>query len=274
LLRLLRGEVAADGGQIRKADALRVVYFDQNRPLDLEVTLRRALAPDSDSVIYQDRITHVASWAARFLFTGEQLNQPVGRLSGGERARVLIAQLMLQPADVLLLDEPTNDLDIPTLEILEESLLEFRGALVLVTHDRYMLDRVSTVVLGLDGLGNAERFADYSQWEAWQEEQLRVASDDMAATKPTPATAPNATVAAKKKLSYMEAREYSTIEQRIADAEQLLKEKQAVLEDPAIVSNAARLVSAHTELEEAQKALDGLIERWTELEEKTSGLGS
>ena len=103
-------------------------------------------------MIYQDRVIHVASWAARFLFTGEQLNQPVGRLSGGERARVLIAQLMLQPADVLLLDEPTNDLDIPTLEILEESLLEYRGALVLVTHDRYMLDRVSTIVLGLDGL--------------------------------------------------------------------------------------------------------------------------
>src|SRR6202035_4061927 len=80
--------------------------------------MRGALAPDSDSVIYQDRVIHVASWAARFLFTGEQLNQPIGRLSGGERARVLIAQLMLQPADLLLLDEPTNDLDIPTLEIL------------------------------------------------------------------------------------------------------------------------------------------------------------
>ena len=136
-----------------RADSLRIVYFDQNRELDPELTLRRALAPDSDSVIYQDRVIHVASWAARFLFTGEQLNQPVGKLSGGERARVLIAQLMLQPADVLLLDEPTNDLDIPTLEVLEESLLEFRGALVLVTHDRYLLDRVSTIVLGLDGAG-------------------------------------------------------------------------------------------------------------------------
>jgi ABC-type nitrate/sulfonate/bicarbonate transport system ATPase subunit len=112
------------------------------------LTLRRALAPHSDSVVYQDRTIHVASWAARFMFTNEQLNQPVDRLSGGERARVLIAKLMLEPADVLLLDEPTNDLDIPTLEILEESLLEFRGALVLVTHDRYMLDRVSTIGLG------------------------------------------------------------------------------------------------------------------------------
>jgi len=153
LLRLLLGENQPATGKIQRASVLRIVYFDQTRQLDESGTLRRALAPDSDSVIYQDRVIHVAAWAARFLFTSEQLNQPVSRLSGGERARVLIAQLMLQPADLLLLDEPTNDLDIPTLEILEESLLEYRGALVLVTHDRYLLDRVSTVVLGLDGQG-------------------------------------------------------------------------------------------------------------------------
>jgi len=175
LLRLLRGELSASAGEIRRADWLRIVYFDQTRQLDPDVTLRRALAPGSDSVIYQDRVIHVASWAARFLFTSEQLNQPIGRLSGGERARVLIAQLMLQPADVLLLDEPTNDLDIPTLDILEESLLEYRGALVLVTHDRYMLDRVSTIVLGLDGQGSADSFADYSQWESWQAERKQPA---------------------------------------------------------------------------------------------------
>ena len=161
LLRLLSGELKEDAGSIQRANALRVVYFEQNRQMDESLTLRRALAPESDSVIYQDRVIHVASWAARFLFTGEQLNQPVSRLSGGEKARVLIANLMLQPADLLLLDEPTNDLDIATLEILEESLLEYPGALVLVTHDRYMLDRISNVVLGLDGLGGAERFADY-----------------------------------------------------------------------------------------------------------------
>src|SRR4030088_1909092 len=171
LLRLLRGDLSPTSGDIRRAEWLRVVYFDQSRELDTNVTLRRALAPEGDSVIYQDRVIHVASWAAKFLFTGEQLNQPVERLSGGERARVLIAKLMLEPADLLLLDEPTNDLDIPTLEILEESLLEFKGALVLVTHDRYMLDRVSTVVWGLDGEGNAGSFADFSQWEDWQAQQ-------------------------------------------------------------------------------------------------------
>src|SRR6266478_5237282 len=173
LLRLMRGDIKPEVGKIRRAEGLRVVYFDQNRQLDPEVTLRRALAPDSDAVIYQDRVIHVASWAERFLFSAENLNQRVSQLSGGERARVLIAQLMLQPADVWLLDEPTNDLDIPTLEILEESLLEYPGALVLVTHDRFLLDRVSTIVFGLDGFGGAERFADYFQWEEWKAQNER-----------------------------------------------------------------------------------------------------
>src|SRR5215469_4116638 len=268
LLRLLRGELSPDTGLIKTADALRIVYFDQNRPLDLEVTLRRALAPDSDSVVYQDRVIHVASWAARFLFTGEQLNQPVGRLSGGERARVLIAQLMLQPADVLLLDEPTNDLDIPTLEILEENLLEFRGALVLVTHDRYLLDRVSGVVLGLDGRGGAERFADYSQWEAWYEEREAESkqTDASRAAQETPAPTPVA--ASRKKLSYLEAREFAGIEERIAEAEAVLQASRAAEEDPAIMSDAEKLLAAHARLEEAQKAVDQLYARWAELEAK------
>jgi ATP-binding cassette subfamily F protein uup len=269
LLRLLRGELAPSSGEIRKADWLRIVYFDQTRQLDPTVTLRRALAPDGDSVVYQDRVIHVASWAAKFLFTGEQLNQPVDRLSGGERARVLIAQLMLQPADVLLLDEPTNDLDIPTLEILEESLLEFRGSLVLVTHDRYMLDRVSTVVLGLDGRGGAESFADYSQWESWQSDRKRSAKLDVGPGRRAPASEELLSPAqAKKKLSYLEAREYAVIEQRIAAAEQTLQSKRTQLEDPAIASNGPRLLSAHAEMEAAQEYRDALYARWVELEEK------
>src|SRR5205814_10480906 len=271
LLRLLRGDLQPSAGKVKKADALRVVYFDQNRQLDPDILLKRALAPDSDSVIYQDRVIHVAGWAARFLFTGEDLNRPVGRLSGGERARVLIAQLMLQPADVLLLDEPTNDLDIPTLEILEESLLEFRGALVLVTHDRYMLDRVSNVVLWLDGMGQAETFADYPQWESWQAEgKLEV--------KPSGRSTPLAQkftdfpLPQKKKLSYLEAREYAGIEQRIADAEQVLESKRTELDNPAIVSDASRLVAAHAEVEAAQKNLDTLYARWAELEDKAGDL--
>ena len=264
LLKLIRGELQPESGAIRRAAALRTVYFDQNRALDPDVTLRRALAPDSDSVLYQDRVVHVASWAARFLFTGEQLNQPVGRLSGGERARVLIARLMLEPADLLLLDEPTNDLDIPTLEILEESLLEFRGALVLVTHDRYMLDRVSTSVLGLDGRGGAERFADYSQWDAWQQEAKQPKRAEPA-RQPEPEPSRG-----KKKLSYLEARELEGIEARITAAEEALNEQRRILADPAVATDAQRLQEALKAEEEAQSAMDDLYARWAELEAKTS----
>ncbi len=270
-LRMLRGEVAPTRGEIRRADWLRTVYFDQSRQLDLSLTLRRALAPEGDSVVYQDRVIHVASWAAKFLFSGEQLDQPVERLSGGERARVLIAQLMLQPADILLLDEPTNDLDIPTLEILEESLLEFRGSIVLVTHDRYLLDRVSTVVLGFDGQGGAASFADYGQWETWQAERKRVRNQVEISSQPIPGS-PAPPVQAQKKLSYLEAREYAGIEQRITDAEQRLQSKRAALEDPAIASDGPRLVAAHAEMEAAQKDLDTLYARWSELQEKADSL--
>ena len=259
-------------GEIRRADSLRIVYFDQNRELDPDISLRRALAPDSDSVIYQDRVIHVAAWAARFLFDPEHLSQPVGKLSGGERARVLIAQLMLQPADVLLLDEPTNDLDIPTLEILEESLLEYRGALVLVTHDRYMLDRVSTIVLGLDGLGGAERFADYSQWDVWQRARQKGTTNLSSGTKRSPAAGEAQPAIAKKKLSYHEVRELETIEERIAEADKNLEARRAALEDPAVTGDPARLKTACIEMEEAQNTLDRLYARWAELEKKKRGL--
>ncbi len=269
LLRLLQGELAPTVGQIRSADWLRIVYFDQTRTLDPDVTLRRALAPDGDSVVFRGTEIHVAGWAARFLFTSEQLNQPIGRLSGGERARVLIAQLMLQPADILLLDEPTNDLDIPTLEILEESLIDFPGSLVLVTHDRYMLDRVSSIVMGLNGKGGADSFADYGQWEAWQVQRSKVEvakSGGLPSNGSGGSSAPRAT--AKKKLSYLEAREYAAIERRVEEAEALVQAKREELEDPANATDASRLVTAQAAMETAQEQLDLLYARWAELEKK------
>jgi ABC transport system ATP-binding/permease protein len=191
---------------------------------------------------------------------------------------------MLQPADVLLLDEPTNDLDIPTLEVLEETLLEFTGALVLVTHDRYLLDRVSTTVLGLDGAGNAAAFADYAQWEAWRDQQSRAPAagsaalpgqrpakrggDETAQTTVSSANAAAFMAAPKKKLSYMEAREYAAIESQISEAEARLSVAQLALNDPAIQSNAGALIATQSELEQAEAALDRLLTRWTELEEK------
>jgi ATP-binding cassette subfamily F protein uup len=273
LLRLLTGELQPASGTLKLASSLKIVYFSQTRELDEDLTLRRALAPDSDSVVYQGRVVHVASYATKFLFTSEQLNQPVSRLSGGERARVLIAKLMLEPADLLLLDEPTNDLDIATLEILEESLLEYTGALVLVTHDRYMLDRVSTTVLGLDGRGGAERFADYSQWEQGKgikgEEIIAQAIAPGAAG--TAVSAPVAVAAnpgGKKKLSYLEAREYAGIEAAVEAAEDRLQAAREMIDDPEVAIDAERLTAALAEMEKAQEAADALYARWAELTEK------
>jgi ABC transport system ATP-binding/permease protein len=264
LLQLLRGDLAPLAGQIQRAEGLRIVYFDQRRRLNPDLTLRRALAPDSDSVIYRDRVIHIASWAARFLFANEQLDQPVSRLSGGERARVLIANLMLEPADLLLLDEPTNDLDIPTLEILEESLLEFEGALVLVTHDRYLLDRVASVVLGLDD-GKAAAFADYSQWAAGQRTALKPSRPKSAAA---PAALQVNASSSKKKLSYLENREYESIGQRIPELEEELNRKRLAMQAAAL-KGPYLLQEMYEEIEASQAEIDSLYERWMELEEKT-----
>jgi ATP-binding cassette subfamily F protein uup len=163
---------------------------------------------------------------------------------------------------LLLLDEPTNDLDIPTLEILEESLLEFEGALVLVTHDRYLLDRVSTVVLGLDGSGKAERFADYSQWAA---ESARAQAKPKATRTVAPA-GPGAEPP-RKKLSYIEGREYESIERRLSEMEDAIHQKRAALQEAAL-KDPRSLEQIHREIEASQQEIDLLYARWVELEEK------
>jgi len=263
VLRAITGEIPVSAGTVKRASALRIVYLSQLRELDLSLTLHRALAPDSDAVVYQGRVVHVASYAAKFLFTGDQLRQPVERLSGGERARVLLARMMLQPADVLILDEPTNDLDIPTLEILEEALQEFSGAVVLVTHDRHLLDRVTDSVLGLDGRGNAALFADYLQWEQWRESSS-VPSESIPVVSTPARSAPSA----KKKLSYMEQREFDSIDASIAAADNRLAAARQRMEDSAVATNPGALTEALAELEAAQVEHDRLVERWIELSEK------
>jgi ATP-binding cassette subfamily F protein uup len=211
-------------------------------------------------VIYQDRPIHVAGWAKRFLFESGQLDRPISSLSGGEQARVLIARLMLQPADLLLLDEPTNDLDIPTLEVLEDSLADFPGALVLVTHDRYLLDRVSTVVLGLDGKGGAQLFADYYQWET--------ARNQAAAPVVRREAPPAKSLSAKKKLNYLESREWEQMEGCILDAEQALEAVRAEMQSSEVVSDGPRLQACYGQLQQAEAAVHALYARWAELEAK------
>ena len=263
LLKVLQGEMPPDEGTIRRADRLQMVSFAQDRGahLDLDVSLRRTLCPEGDSVIYRGRPIHVAGWAKRFLFREEQLEMPMSRFSGGERARAMVARLMLATADVLLLDEPTNDLDIPTREVLEESLLEFPGSLVLVSHDRYMLDRVSNVVIGLDGAGGGV-FADYSQWQESQNEQPA----QRAAVKDPRPSAPAA--GPQRKLAYLEQREWDGMEARILEAERDLAERQRELQESS--SDARRLSEVYEELQKTQQRVDELYARWAELEAKVA----
>jgi len=262
LLRIIVGELAPDAGTIERADGLRVVYFEQNREsLDPNLTLKRALAPEGDSVIHQGRSVHVAGWAKRFLFRSEQLETSVSKLSGGEKARIVLARLMLQPADLLVMDEPTNDLDIPTLDVLEESLLEFPGALVLVTHDRYLLDRVSTRVLALDGRGGAEYFADYEQWVSDSGGKATAIQSGGSAAALRKREKP-------KRLSYIEQRELDQMETNVLGAEERLSEARRQAEDPLIATDAPALQARYAELAAAQAEVDRLYARWAELEAK------
>ncbi len=275
-LRLLTGDLEPDSGTIKRAVALRTVFFDQQRKqLDKRELLRDALSPGADSVLYHDQLVHVTSWAKRFLFRTEQLDRQVGELSGGEQARILIARLMLIPADVLILDEPTNDLDIPSLEVLEESLEEFPGALVLVTHDRFMLDRLSSEILGLDGAGNHGMFTDYDQYENWVE-----AREKKASTKRNEGTANDSKIApppsetkkpAGKRLNYMEQREWETIEARIMEADGEVQKWHKAMEEPATMADHVKLAEACEKLHKAQERVAELYERWGELEAKVNG---
>jgi ATP-binding cassette subfamily F protein uup len=262
LLKLLAGELEPDSGAIRRAEHLKVVYFDQARQhLDQTLSLRRALAPDGDSVLYRNREVHVVTWARRFQFRDDQLDQPVSELSGGEQARVHIARLMLRPADLLLLDEPTNDLDISTLEVLEESLLDFPGALVMVSHDRYLLDRVSTVLLGLDGTGSATPFADIDQWLAHRKPE---------STESRPARADRHRKQPKRVgLKYLEKREYEAMETKILEAEAELETAEERLADPQVASDGDAAHRAFLEAEKAREKVADLYRRWAELEEKS-----
>jgi ATP-binding cassette subfamily F protein uup len=263
LLRLLAGTLAPDRGTVQHADDLRVAHFDQHRAgLDPAMPLRRALAPEGDTVVYLGRPLHVAAWAKRFLFRPEQLGLPVGQLSGGERARVHLAHLMRRPADLLLLDEPTNDLDIPTLEILEESLLEFPGAVVLVTHDRFLLERVATELIALDGRGGAERFADLAQWRAARRPPPAPPGTGTPRERPAPS------VAGVKRLTFRERQEWESMEARIAAAEAALTAARAALEDPAVAADAAEVARRYATVEDARREVETLYTRWTELDAK------
>jgi ATP-binding cassette subfamily F protein uup len=262
LLKLMTKDIEPDSGIVTHAEGLKITYFDQlRRQIDPGITLKTFLADGNDSVVWQNRSVHVATWAQRFQFRHEQLSLLLGDLSGGEKARALIAKLMLSDADVLLLDEPTNDLDIPTLEALEDSLAAFPGAIVVVTHDQYFLKETTDLVVGLDGRGGAGLFADSEQWQASIKPAKEIPRD---VPKPVERVKVNTT----KRLSYLEQREYDGMEAAIAAAETQLAERQSEAHAPEIVTNAERAKAAYELLSFAEEAVEKLYERWAELEAK------
>ncbi len=261
LLKVLAGQLKPDEGTVVRAENLRLEVFEQGRSsLDLSVTLRRALAPNNDTIMYRDQPIHVASWAKRFLFETQQLDVELSALSGGEQARVRIAQLMLRPADLLLLDEPTNDLDIPALEVLEENLADYPGAIILVSHDRELMDRLCTEVIGLDGRGKAAMFGSVPQW-------LTALERDAAPKEEAKAKAPAKAAPKPKKLSYKEQQEFDGIEAAVTTAEGIVGTCQAEVERASTAGYAA-LTEACRKLEDAQKKVEKLYARWQELEAK------
>jgi ATP-binding cassette subfamily F protein uup len=265
LIQILNGNLAPDAGSVKVAEGLQILTFGQKRELsEGSQALRQALSPEGDTVIYQGRFFHVTAWAKRFLFQKDQLDMPVSRLSGGEKARVLIANLMLQPADILLLDEPANDLDIPTLEVLEESLEEFPGAIVLITHDRFLMERLCDLLLYLDGDGGAEYFADYDQWLQYRKDRLPATSQSGETSQSSPNKKP-------QKLAYEERKELNRIEKQIEKAEGIADNLQRQLHDPGIMCDADRLAERYAEHQEAQKKVERLYERWEDLEALSRG---
>lgn len=258
LMKLIAGTISPDRGSVIHAPDLGLVVFQQTDDAIEHTTVERALSETGNQVIYCGRPVHVAAWANRFGIAADQLSLPVSELSGGERAKLRIARLMLQRADVLLLDEPTNDLDMATLDQLELGLMGFPGALVLVTHDRFMLSRVCREFIGLDGTGQCHKFGSYEQWErSLSPERKKTGSTERRARPKT-----------KVRLSYHEQREFDEMEDRILSSEEEVGVCRKRMEDPSIACDAQALQEAYEALHAAELETQRLYERWSELEAK------
>jgi ATP-binding cassette subfamily F protein uup len=260
---LLSKIIDPDAGSVEHADNLKIVYFDQLREsLHQQKTIKQFLADGNDTVIFKDRPVHMVSWIKRFGFEPQQLDSTIASLSGGEQARILIAKLMLESADILLLDEPTNDLDIRTIETLEENLLEFGGLLVIVSHDRYLISRVCGLFIGFTTNAQAELFADYEQWE----ESLKTSKKENAgdARKTDKDKRPKKE---KTKLSYKEKLELENVEKQIEILDEKIKSLEEQLSDPKNFSDFILLHKLTEAIASSKETLDKYYHRWEELNE-------
>ncbi len=268
LLRILTGREAATLGEVITADNLQIAYFEQDRAsLDPKRTLADTVSPDGDFVHFRGALVHRHGYLERFSFRADQMAQPVGSLSGGEQSRLLIARLMLTPANVLVLDEPTNDLDLVSLAVLEQALQSFDGAVLLVTHDRYFMDRVASELLAFHTRpgeeGRVTTLADLGQWEAFHAEQSNARPKSERAATPE---RPQISAPKRKKLSFKDQRDYDTIEARIEAAEARVSEIEGEMGAPHVVSDAARLVALVVDRTAVRAEIDGLYARWAELQ--------
>lgn len=273
LIRTLLGQETPDTGSVARADQLSVAYFEQNREsLDPTKTVLRTLCPQGDHVSFRGKSTHIRGYLDRFLFTQGQMEMAVGKLSGGEQSRLLVARLMLQEANLLILDEPTNDLDMNTLKILEDCLTDFSGAILLVTHDRYFLDQVATQILAFGRNGKVVPMVGLDQWEQWHsdEEALVKAENNSTAFQKTSVTFSEPAAAKKKKLSFKEQREYDSMEKLIHETEAELGRLETESSSPALATNAIRLNEITQAMSDLHLKIEQLYTRWAQLETKGS----
>ena len=284
LIKCLLGLEEPTSGTVKRAERIEIAYFEQHRDtIDPKKTVLRNVCEEGDYVDFRGQFVFARSYLDRFLFRTEQHDMPVEKLSGGEQARLRIAQMMLTPANVLVLDEPTNDLDLATLAILEDTLADFPGAVILVTHDRYFLDQVSNRILAFErDLQNESElleFASFGQWEDWreirdEERKLHLKKGGkkaaaQAAPEPAPAPAAPGPAAERKKqrkLSFKEKHELDTMEANIAEAEAKLASLQTDAQKPENLANAAKQSELYAAISAAQSKVEKLYARWTELE--------
>ena len=277
LVKLLLGEIPADSGEVKLGTNLEISYIDQARAtLSPEMTLREVLLPaGGDHVLVRGEPRHVASYAKDFLFTEAQLRQPVRSLSGGERNRLLLAKALANPANVLVLDEPTNDLDMDTLDLLEDLLADYEGTLILVSHDRDFIDRLATSTIGLDGRGRAIEtpggWQDFISQNPGFFARLPVAA--FAAAKAPAAPPPRPEPARAAKLSYKDQRRLSELETLIAEAPGKLAALEAKLADPGLYArDPAHFQKLSHELDFVRAGLASAEEEWLAIEERREAL--
>ncbi|NOX34104.1 MAG: ABC-F family ATP-binding cassette domain-containing protein [Deltaproteobacteria bacterium] len=266
-LSILEKKIQPDEGRIEWAQDLKIAVFDQNRSsLNPEISLKQALNPaGGDSVNYKGRPIHIVTWAKRFLFMPDQLDMPVKRLSGGEKARIIIANIMLYPCDILLLDEPTNDLDILSLEVLEDSIKKFPGAVIIVSHDRYLMDRVCHRILYLDPAAKSGFFKDFNQVMTFRNTLIEKPEKPRKTKEKKTCTA--------IVFSYKDKYELEHIENKILSAEDKVENLSDKIQLPEIINNPEDMNFYCSRLKKAQEQVQMLYERWEYLELKKENAG-